>query len=190
MGQRSQIYVRYNGEIIIANYYQWSFGDKMISRARHGIEYLIDCYLKQGYSHVFSPNGYIEKFRRYFDVNFDMKDVAVSQNIITDYQDESPDDMDFPSYCFYEQANNDGKLFIDIKQREHSKEYTLKYAFLDWNCNLDNIMTAADYMKWNHYEEYLDDKEKAICKKNLEYLSSIEVLSKDELQDFLTSQAR
>lgn len=189
MGQRSQIYVRYNGEIIIANYYQWNYGERMISRARHGIEYLIDCYLKQGFSHAFSPNGYIEKFKRYFDVNFDMKDVAISRDIINDYRIESPN-TSFPSYCFYEQGNNDGKLFIDIKQKEHSKEYTLKYAFLDWNCNLDNIMTAADYMKWNHYEEYLDYEDTTDCENNLEYLSCIELLSRKELQDFLTSQAR
>lgn len=189
MGRRSQIYVRYNGEIIIANYYSWNYGERMISRARYGIEYLIDCYLKQCNSHAFSPNGYIERFRRYFDVNFDMKDIAVSRDIINDYRIESPITT-FPFYCFYEQRNNDGKLFIDIKQKEHSKEYTLKYAFLDWNCNLENIMTAADYMKWNHYEDYLAYEDTIACKNNLEYLSNIDVLSKDELKNFLTSQAR
>ena len=42
MGQRSQIYVRFNKENgqsgLIANYYGWNFGERMISRARWGIE--------------------------------------------------------------------------------------------------------------------------------------------------------
>ena len=40
MGQRSQIYVRYNKKLVIANYYQWNYGEQMISRARYGIEYI------------------------------------------------------------------------------------------------------------------------------------------------------
>ena len=43
MGQRSQIYIRYKTETgyhLIANYYQWNYGERMISRARYGIEYL------------------------------------------------------------------------------------------------------------------------------------------------------
>ena len=47
MGQRSQIFVRYeeNGQKkMIARYYQWNYGGRMISRARYGIEWLKDMY--------------------------------------------------------------------------------------------------------------------------------------------------
>lgn len=40
MGQRSQIYVRASGQLIVANYYQWNYAERMISRARYGIEYI------------------------------------------------------------------------------------------------------------------------------------------------------
>ena len=40
MGQRSQIYVRYNGDIIVANYYQWNYAERMISRTRSILEYI------------------------------------------------------------------------------------------------------------------------------------------------------
>ena len=40
MGMRSQIYVKYNDRLIIANYYGWNYGERMISRARYGMEYL------------------------------------------------------------------------------------------------------------------------------------------------------
>ena len=44
MGQRSQIFVRYNKEEgkkhIIARYYQWNFAERMISRARYGMGWI------------------------------------------------------------------------------------------------------------------------------------------------------
>ena len=43
MGQRSQIYVRYNKDGInhlIARYYQWNYGERMISRCKHSIEWI------------------------------------------------------------------------------------------------------------------------------------------------------
>lgn len=44
MGQRSQIYVRYNKSNtqkgLIANYYSWNYSERMISRARWGIEFI------------------------------------------------------------------------------------------------------------------------------------------------------
>jgi len=42
MGQRSQIYVRYNKKLVVTNYYQWNYGERMIRRARYGIEYIKD----------------------------------------------------------------------------------------------------------------------------------------------------
>lgn len=45
MGQRSQIYIRIwdkdkENPKLYAKYYGWNFGERMISRARHGIEYI------------------------------------------------------------------------------------------------------------------------------------------------------
>ena len=53
MGQRSQIYVRYNKNNtqkgLIANYYGWNYGERMISRARWGIEFIKE-HFKYGMS--------------------------------------------------------------------------------------------------------------------------------------------
>ena len=47
MGQRSQIYVRFNKENgqsgLIANYYGWNFGERMISRARACLKNILSC---------------------------------------------------------------------------------------------------------------------------------------------------
>ena len=59
MGQRSQIYIRYNGDIKVANYYQWNYGERMISRARAIIEILNDEYLEYGW--CFEDKHYITK---------------------------------------------------------------------------------------------------------------------------------
>ena len=56
MGQRSQIYIRIKDEdgntTLFAKYFQWNFGERMISRARYGIE-----YIKRGISICIFPEG-------------------------------------------------------------------------------------------------------------------------------------
>jgi len=150
MGQRSQIYVRYNGHLMMANYYQWNYGERMISRARYGIEYLIENFLEPGYS----PLHYANKISRIFDVNFDMKDVQISSNIFKEYKEFFTEDCTFNDYCFEWQDNNDGRLLIDITADESTKIYEVKYAFLDNELNVDRRMTAEAYLFWNHIGYY------------------------------------
>lgn len=150
MGQRSQIYVRYNGHLMMANYYQWNYGERMISRARYGIQYLIENFLEPGYS----PLHYANKISRIFDVNFDMKDVHISSNIFEEYKELFADDCTFSEYCFEWQDNNDGRLLIDITAAESTKSYKVKYAFLDNELNVDRRMTAEAYLFWNHTGYY------------------------------------
>ena len=74
MGQRSQIYIRIidedNNKILIAKYFQWNFAERMISRARHGIEYIKDSlkYINQ--------DNVQKKIDKIFDVNFDMQIIS------------------------------------------------------------------------------------------------------------------
>lgn len=86
MGQRSQIYIRIKdknkNKILLAKYYQWNYGERMISRARYGIE-----YIKRNLDNYFH-NDVIEKINRTFDVNYDMKDIQLSYNIIEDLKNE------------------------------------------------------------------------------------------------------
>ena len=85
MGQRSQIYVRWNlangKRMLVARYYQWNYGTRMISRARGIIEWLKESGKYVGYSS--SDNE--EKLRRIMDVNFDYKDVVLGHDIINQW---------------------------------------------------------------------------------------------------------
>ena len=84
MGQRSQIYVRYNGKLLFARYFQWNFGTRMISRGRAGMEYREN---HMDVPSLFNDPYYIRKFIRIFETNFDYRDVAISTNIFAEYND-------------------------------------------------------------------------------------------------------
>jgi len=86
MGQRSQIYVRFfDGEKIrlIANYYSWNYGERMISRARYGIETIKTILGFNGLHYNFSTN--ITKLQRIFDVNFDMDHLFLTKAYYEEY---------------------------------------------------------------------------------------------------------
>lgn len=187
MGQRSQIYVRYNKgdnkKGLIANYYEWNYGERMISRARHGIEYILDI-VKKGYTWYFTDNFNITKISRIFDVNFDMQDVAISSDIIKEWKDEFSDE-DFTEFAFKLQDNNDGKLIVDVC------EDTVKYAFLDRNASSDNIMDGEAYMCWNDSDkwresEYLSKKDIRTCESNIKFLTkNVKLMTKEEVEEFV-----
>ena len=187
MGQRSQIYVRYTDEnnkhYLIANYYQWNYGERMVSRARHSIEW-IQSNLK--YTWYFTSEK--TKLQRILDVNFDMKDIVISQNIIKEFYEyiksNPKEDATLNDYVFYWQDNNDGKLFVDIKGNE------IKYCFLNQECDTTKIMSASKYMNWNvpgwRVSQYIDDKQKEFCKNNLKEIPKLaKLMTKKEIEDFL-----
>ena len=181
MGQRSQIYVRYTKDgkhYLTARYFQWNYGERMISRCHYSLE-----WIKQmaKYDWLFTTNkGQLE---RILEVNFDMVDVQITCDIIKEFL-EYGDDYSFVDYVFKMQDNNDGKLFIDV-----SDGY-LKYCFLDANCNTENIMDAVGYMAWNsenwEQSEYIDDEQKERCRDNLKVIGKIaELMTTEEADDFI-----
>ena len=184
MGQRSQIYVRYTDEnnkvYLVARYFPWNFGERMISRCRHTLDWIQE-HIK--YKHYFTNE--IEKLCRIIDVNFDMHDVVISSDIIDEYFKENfDDDISFNDYVFEMQPNNDGKLFIDIK------DDVIKYAFLDYGCTVDKIMDAEKYMEWNwqgwRTSDSLDEDEKKTCEDNIKEINKIATLmTEDENVDFI-----
>lgn len=183
MGQRSQIYVRYGKKLVIANYYQWNYGERMISRARYGIEYIKENYLKYK-DWIFNNTDYMKKLSRIFDVNFDMKDIVISHDIVKEWKEQFPED-DFNDFVFRFQGNNDGKLFVDI-----SEDGVIKYAFIDWECNTNNIMDAKQYMDWDSkgwkQSQYIDDEQKILCEENLKEINKMApLMTKEEVEDFI-----
>lgn len=187
MGQKSQIYLRANGKLVFANYYGWNYGERMISRARYGIEW-VKYFIAMKYDWVFSDPAYITKMRRVFDVNFDMKDVAISQDIVQEHADLFADD-DFNDYVFNKQGNNDGQLYVDIKGDK------IYYCFRDWTrhsdgTTSDTIMSASEYMDWDAEDwensEYITDEGKAACRDNIKAIEEMaELMTMEQLDDFI-----
>lgn len=146
MGQRSQIYVRWNTKdgkmMLVPRYYQWNYGTRMISRARGIIGWL------EG-SGTYLDCGNEEKLRRIMDVNFDYKDVVLGHNIIEEWK-EYCNGLDFNDTVFFGQDNNDGKLLIDmhIDWGENKEKITFKYAFLT-DENDSPVMNGDEYMQWD-----------------------------------------
>lgn len=185
MGQRSQIYVRYqkDGEnYLTARYYQWNYGERMISRCRHSLEWMEKMIR---YDWYFTRET--EKLKRILDVNFDMKDIVIGYDIIKEWEEcDYKEETSFKEYVFLTQDNNDGKLFIDIK------DGVMKYAFLDYDCNTKRVMSAAQYMKWNHpswrKSEYIDDEQKALCEANIKAIKKLtKLMTQEEVEEFINA---
>lgn len=181
MGQRSQIYVRYNDEEnkrrLLARYFQWNFSDSMISRANYTMLHLADVVSDTGKIGRFN----VEKIIRVIDTNFDMKDIIFSYDIWEDI-----DMFDEDNYKFiFNQDNNDGQLFIDVTSG------TVKYCFMKFY-DYGEPMTAKEYMEWDsghNWEneiEWLTSEEIECVKSNIETIDTIaELMSKEELDIFL-----
>lgn len=186
MGQRSQIYIRYQKEdginYLIARYYQWNYGERMISRCRHTLEW-IKANIKYDWYFINEQ----ETLKRYLDVNFDMKSVVLGSDIIKEWDECSwKDETTFNDYVFLEQANNDGQLYINIK------DGVIKYAFLDSESNTEHIMNARQYMSWDYdgwqNSEYLDDDDRRICEENFKAIEGLaELMTEEEVDEFINA---
>ena len=187
MGQRSQIYIRFpygDNYGLIAKYYQWNYGEQMISRCRYGIEWILERMEYIQWFYLFKDN--IELLSEIFDVNFDMYDVSKTCDIIKEFHDYFPEE-NFNNWIFKQQDNNDGQLFIDIRK---SGVY---YSFIDNACDIDNIMDAEGYMEWNNdpkdwrNSKYISKDQKLRCERNIRYISKrTKLMTLNELEYFIT----
>ena len=184
MGQRSQIYVRFtreNGEkYLYARYYGWNYGERMVSRAKHSLEW-IQSMKDNSWVFIHEPQRLI----RILDTNFDMQDVVISSDLIKEWDDDFSEE-NFNDYIFKWADNNDGELFIDIKEGEN----IIKYAFTD-GYQLDRVMSAAQYMQWNHKKwrdsKYISKEQKSLCEKNIRQIPRIaKLMTKQELDEFIS----
>lgn len=183
MGQRSQIYVRFTDKegkkYLYARYYQWNYGKNMVSITKHALEWI---KAHQKYPHIFMYEP--QRLIRILDTNFDVQDIAISSDIIKEWNEYFSEE-NFNHFCFKGQDNNDGKLFIDINENEE----IIKYAFTDRN--ISKHLTAAQYMRWNNKEwrqsKYIDKEQKALCEKNIRQIPRLaKLMTKEELDEFIT----
>lgn len=183
MGQRSQIYVRITDErgkkYLIAKYFQWNYGERMISRARYGIE-----YAKKQNDYV-GLDSVKEQIGEIFNINFDMKDYLHTTDIIKEWLIYGEKwEVEFKDFVFYNQDNNDGKLFIDIKEK--NKE--IKYCFTDYDLKI--FKSPKAYMDWD-CEDWLNSEyyKKSVVNKCISNINKIEksaiLMTDEELEDFI-----
>lgn len=195
MGQRSQIYIRYDIEHtglgsghskgLIARYYQWNYGERMISRARGIIEHIKDEFLE--YPFMWNHKHYLEKLRRICDVNFDMRDIVMSMDIIKEVTEE------WNGNCAYifDQDNNDGQLLIDVTNDG------IKYCFVSPYEDV-KPMDGRQYLIWDGQDNYdeckwteteipdLDKETIVYTLDNIKFISeNAKLMTKKEAEEFV-----
>lgn len=183
MGERSQIFVRYEDfsrhKILAARYFQYNSDASMVSRARGILD-----WLKR-----FDPKCRPKDLVRIIDTDFDAKDCQISTDLIKEFDDDSTTYTFWTlNYSIFKAMDNqDGKLFVDVLP-----DKTIKYAFTDSEGM--QILTAAQYMKWDCDEDWQDEwQEQPYLKNKVEtVLSNIDaidngdaiLMTEDELQEF------
>ena len=181
MGQRSQIYVKFeipdgSHNLLIANYYQWNYGSRMISRIRHFIEYIQSMkdslYSDGGMHYWYDSKETQNKLRRLLDVNFDMQDIVISHDIIQEFNDYS-NAGSFNEYVFWGQDNNDGQCYLIVHD-----DGTVKYCLTDYD--LTDRLTPQEYMK-----DY-NDEDTEVLNDNMKYIvEHAQMMSNAEWAEFV-----
>ena len=191
MGMRSQIYIRWHitdrkgifHEGLIARYFGWNFGIRMVSRCKSILEEIQNVFLP--YPYRFSDHDYIKKLERFCDVNFDMQDIQVSTDIINEVKEYLPENTEF----LFRQDNNNGQLFIDVS------DSGIKYGFMKY-FNSDMVMDAEKYMEWDRSDSglpnwHVPDKnvgttEIIYTEKNIDEINEMaSLMSLDEIHQFV-----
>ena len=183
MGQRSQIYVIYkdnqNRDCVSATYFQWNYGERMISRAR----YLMGWIKAQNslYNNLYSDYlpFVIYKIRYVASVNFDYKDVTIGMDLIEEWKEirtQYPN-TNLNDYIF-NADNNDGCLFIDARIPQH-----LRYAFTTYNYK-DGVMGPEAYLKWDGTPQKI--RYTKFTKRNINWIThNAKLMKKKELEAIL-----
>ena len=175
MGQRSQIYVSYNNgvrrvdgslaepkeEMMFARYFQWNYGERMISRAAALIQ-RIECDKREF--------GYVAEWKLPIiaSVNFDAGDCVQTEDLVDHAKDYCNSFAEMKEYIFYPH-NNDGKLFIHFDD-----DGTIKYCFTDGETS--KPMTASEYANW---DSPTDQSDKTLAE-NIKRIEEHAVLMTDE----------
>ena len=174
MGQRSQIYIRVNDmagrKFLVPRYYQWNYGERMVSRARHILEWL---KMYEGWPYSLCHGDNTEKLKIVMDVNFDYHDVVLGQDIIKEWNEEVEyakkqgiklSEKAFKEMVFDGQDNNDGQLFIDKivdydhKNKKGDPRVTYKYGFfMNYGDDFRKPIGPDEYMQADFRDDPNDE---------------------------------
>lgn len=185
MGQRSQIYVIYkdnqNRDCISATYFQWNYGERMISRARYLMGWLKnrESFYAIDSHNLFSLSYVANKIRYIASVNFDYKDVVIGQDLIEEWKDykQGVPNANLNDYIF-NADNNDGCLFIDARIPQQ-----LRYAFTTYDYK-DGVMGPEAYLKWDDVPQKIRNTK--FTKRNINWIThNAKLMKKEELEAIL-----
>lgn len=186
MGQRSQIYVIYkdnqNRDCISATYFQWNYGERMISRARYLMGWIKsqDSFYAIDSHNLFSLSYVAHKIRYIASVNFDYKDVVIGSDLVEEWKNYKTGGVintDLNDYIFHSD-NNDGCLFIDARNPKH-----LRYAFTTYDYK-DGVMGPEAYLKWDQTPKKIRDTK--FTKRNINWIThNAKLMKRDELEAIL-----
>lgn len=190
MGQRSQIYVRFEDESIpnmkglIALYFQWNYGERMISRTRQIIEQIKNSY-KYGLPDI---DTFKKRIFKAATVNFDLRAVDVQPRDIFSEIFESPDEY---KHLLFNQDNCDGCLLIDVIFNQETEALKIKYALTDYN--FTKPLTPEKYMKWDGVDienkDYHDDDDRKCYYDNCKYIKeNANLMTKEEIDEFVHTE--
>lgn len=187
MGQRSHIFVRVKGDRTknIANYYHWNYGERMVSRAAWGLQWVKE-HSKSYYSNSNADMllDRVRELENIWDVNFDMGDIQMHTNLFKEYEE-----CEIPVECFRDIGfEGDGGLCVLVDGN------TIKYAFVH---AAQEPKTAEEYMLSDIGEyrevppaEYVSDyikrnHIKTSYERNLKALSGFCLMTQDEFDEFM-----
>lgn len=146
MGERSNIFVRirakkrssdkkYQMATFFGLYYQWCYGERLISRLRSAIEFVNSDISGWHGEHAVSKET-TDKFKRYLAINFDMKDILDPVDLIPDAVNDVMRGYANEKADIFDQAENHGFIYLDITLDDPEKKFgennaKIKYAFVD-----------------------------------------------------------
>ena len=204
MGQRSQIYIRYNnGKNMVARHLQWNYGFYMINRAYQILDYL-NKHCKYKYNN-FTPEEFefsnrdrddLDILKTLIEYNFTIGSVVRSCDLFKEEyeyhygKEEKPEKIKIDPYW---QDNNNGMLYVDI-QGNNNEDFKIKYAF-NWgdedNSDTTSLITAEQYysvFKEYDYEHHFDEEDKKEIEKQIAFIDSFELMSKEEFKNMFDTE--
>ena len=188
MGERSNIFVRirakerssdknYKHETFFGLYYQWCYGERMISRLRSAINFVENNIGGWRGEYVVSKE-LISKFKRYLAINFDMQDIVEPLDLIPDAVDDVMQGYDTAKADIFDQAENHGFIYLDITLDDPEEKFgenkaNIKYAFVDNEYHskkyplppIRSVENFADHdigddeRKWYEPDPYWDERD-------------------------------
>ena len=170
MGERSDIFVRirvkenkkakaYKYQAFFGLYYQWCYGERMISRLRSAITYA-ESHIVGHHGCCACSNETVELFKGYLAINFDMQDILKPVDLIPEAVDDVMQGYDTAKADIFNQAENHGYIYLDITvddpddTSEDNKGSTIKYAFVqgEWHNKknpLPPVMSVEQFADWD-----------------------------------------